>query len=328
MKILVATAIAFGFCFVGCSKLGGGGKTVPGVVTAYQPVTYYDHIRRDCGPGCKLLKMEAKNVSSDGTMDLTGDALVRYEFRNSNSTSKSKLEKVIITVPKVGGSRRPDKITMDRATRPYNTKINRATTAVGPKCKLSELWQAALGKGAGNKDVATVTYDQDGYLFEIKGKNVKLRFDKQCKLAWAPSKLVKPVKDYPGVASLAPEGAELTGLTARQVRSDGTADTSSDPAWVRYTFHWTAPLKRAQEVQIWLRGGDVRIERKEMTLGAKPNVIAPPKCAFSDLWQTALQNKASKDQTAQITYEGKSYSFRQESPRLSLEFDAECKLKK
>jgi hypothetical protein len=350
MKVLLLAGLAVGVSGLGCDALGlaSGQNSPPGVVTAYKPVTYYDRIRRDCGSGCKLLKMVAKNVASDGTMDLTKTGLVTFEFKNLKrtkkvkvkgkkkkkkaskvvSSGKGKYEKVIITVPKIGGSSRVNKMVMGRSTRTYNVRTTHSATVKGPTCKVLDLWKQALAKGADGAYLANITYDRDGYLFEIKSKGFKMAFNQQCKPSWAPSKLVRPVQDFSGVASLAPKNAEFTELTARQVRSDGTADTSLDPAWVRYRFFWTEPLKRTEEVAIMLRGGGVRKNRRFLTLGVKPKGVPAPTCKFSDLWQTALKKGAGKDRTAQITYDGKGYGFRQENPQLILEFDLECKLKK
>jgi len=336
MKVLVAIALTIGACCVGCGMLGGGGKSPPGLPTAYKPIKWYDSIRRTCGSGCKLLDIVAKNVASDGTMDLTSGALVRYEFKNlkrttkskSKSKDKNKYERVVITIPRVGSSTRIDKVIMDRATHSIDATHNRSRTVIGPKCELSKLWQLAMTKGADRKDLAEITYDRDGYLFEIEGKKLSLRFNRQCQLAWTPGKLVKPVQDYPNAASYAPEGAEFSELMAREVRSDGTADTSSDPAWVRYKFFWTQPLKPTEEVEVMLRGGGLKMSRKDIVQGSKPKGIPAPTCKFSELWKTALENKADKSKPARITYDSAGYAFRQESPLLSLKFDTSCKLKK
>ena len=350
MKVLLSAGLLIAVVCVGCDSLGlGGGKnSPPGVVTAYRPVTHYDRIRRDCGSGCRLLKMVAKDVASDGTMDLTKTGSVVFEFKNLKGKKKVKIkgkkkdkkakkvvssgngkyEKVIITIPEIGGSKLPTKMGMGRSTRPHNVSITQSTTVKGPQCKVVDLWKLALAKGADSAYLAKISYDRNGYMFEIASKGFKLAFDQQCKPLWAPSKLVRPVQDFSGVASLAPPNAEFTELTARQVRSDGTADTSSDPAWVRYKFFWTAPLKRTEEVEIMLRGGGIRKNRSFLALGAKPKGVPAPKCTFSDLWQTALKKGADKDRTAQITYDSNGYGFRQENPQLILNFDLECQLKK
>jgi hypothetical protein len=359
MKMSLVVVLAVAAACSGCSKLGlgGRGKSPPGVVTAYEPVTYYDRIRRDCGSACKLIKMRATHISSDGKMDLTDKAKVVFEFRNRKSTlgkkrrksrfekksrernrkrrrksrrssrsssGKGKYERVIITIPKTGGSRRPDKMVIDQTTRPHNVKLTMSKTTIGPKCKMSELWKTALAKGADKAQLAQVTYDRDGYLFEIKNKGFKLLLDLHCKPLWTPSGPLQPVKDFPGVSSIAPEGAKFTGLMARVVRPDGTADTSTKSAWVRYQFVWQKPLKRMEKMEIMLRGGEIRRNRSFLPLGSKPKEIPPPKCAFSDLWQKALKKGADKNKTARIAYDITGYSFRQEDPLLTLGFSTEC----
>lgn len=361
MKMSLVVVFSVATVFSGCSKLGlgGGGKSPPGVVTAYEPVTYYDHIRRDCGSACKLIEMTATHVPSNGKLNLTDKARVVYEFRNmkralgdkrrrdrfdkkdrkdnklkkksrrsrSTSSGTGKYERVIITVPKIGGGRRPDKMVMDRTSRPHNVKLTMSKTTIGPKCKMSELWKVALAKGADKAELAKITYDRDGYRFEIKNKGFKLMFDLHCRPLWTPSGPLRPVKDFLGMASIAPQGAKLTELTAREVRSDGTADISSDPAWVRYTFFFQRPLKRMEKMEIMLRGGEIRKSRSFLPLGSKPKEIPPPMCAFADLWQQALKKGANKDKAARIVYDIAGYSFRQEDPLLTLGFDTACKPK-
>ena len=354
---------------VGCSK--SPKNRPPGEITAYKPVTYFGKLRRNCGGGCKVLKMVAKGVAATGTMDLTDNkVLVTIEFKKpkgskavkrskkrkipkgetkaqkkkrkkrekaerkaekkakkSAAANKGKYERQVITIPKIGGSRKHSKIVMGFASRPHNVPSKHATTVMEPKCKMLDLWNMAQEKGANPADLATVTYDRDGYLFELA--NFKMAFDLQCKPRWKPSdsKSLRPVESFAGAASVAPKSAEFSELVARQVNAEGIALTSSDTAWVRYKFFWEEPLKSPEEVQIWLRDGELRKDRKFMTLGSKPLGITPPTCKFSQLWTTALEHGADKAKTAAITYNNSGYVFRQEDPILSLKFGADCKMR-
>ncbi len=51
-----------------------------------------------------------------------------------------------------------------------------------PTCAFADLWKTALEQGAPKEAVATITYDERGYAFVIRGTNIRHHFNQECEL--------------------------------------------------------------------------------------------------------------------------------------------------
>lgn len=172
-----------------------------------------------------------------------------------------------------------------------------------------------------------------------------------------------PVERLSEVQAHAGPDTRLTEIEARLVKSDGTLDLMADysPApRVEYTFYHVldtpppnvAPTGATQWYEqvtvdayepgqrrfVSSMGGDINMEYIYYNQGldkevgsptsSKPSqeFVEPPTCHFSDLWATAIQEGASPEYVADITYDDDGYEFRIRDAQIRLNFNTNCQL--
>ncbi|MCA0452389.1 MAG: hypothetical protein LCI00_00215 [Chloroflexi bacterium] len=173
-----------------------------------------------------------------------------------------------------------------------------------------------------------------------------------------------PVAGYAGVLDHAGTGAQLVGIDAYYVRSDGTMDltaTYSPAPHAEYNFMrelsepppnappigaggantdpWYEPVeielsKPGQWWSVSSSSGDYSYVNQGMMRdvnsavnGLSSPVIEPPACSFADLWAIALTKDAPAEAVAIIEYDVEGYDFSISGLSINLEFGMDCKLK-
>ena len=174
----------------------------------FDPFIGLEQARALAGENARLISINAYYVRSDGTMDLNASYTPRtnYEFVReiprpedappvgvAGSTNGQWYEPLTIEVYRPG-SRRYVSITSggSRVSFDYTNEgmvrdVDSPTTSFSgelvddPTCTTKQLWAIALENDAPQDAVATITYDVDGYDFNISGV-VHLDFTPNCKL--------------------------------------------------------------------------------------------------------------------------------------------------
>jgi hypothetical protein len=194
-------------------SLMGDGGTVdpPGDPRAFDPVARYAEVAAFAGPGVALLRMQAEQVRSDGSLDLGADyqpaPRAQYEFVREVPPPAN--------APPLGAGAPADgrwhqRIEVD-LSRPgrlrYVRKVGkggiletqyvlrgmerREGGATGsavepgiapPTCPLQGLWKLALAQGVPANAVARIEYDRDGYDFGVRDTRWSLHFAADCSL--------------------------------------------------------------------------------------------------------------------------------------------------
>ena len=181
----------------------------PGDPTKFDPIARFSEIEQFAGPNMKLLSMEADFVKPDGTMDLKASydpgPHTTYAFVHGvpppkdappvgagGSASGTWLEPVTVTVSRPGQFRSYSSVSANSSVsyQYFDLGMQReaddvtadvpGTIVAEPICKLSDLWSAAIEQGAPKNSVATITYDNDGYAFDINDANFEMKFDDHC----------------------------------------------------------------------------------------------------------------------------------------------------
>jgi hypothetical protein len=161
------------------------------------------------GPDALLVEITAYYVRSDGTMDLYASysPRVNYEFVRkiprpedappvgvAGSTNGQWYEPITVEVYKPGSHRSVSTISGgSRVSYSYvnegmvRDKDSPTTSEPGeilpvPECTTQQLWEMALRKDAPRDAVASITYDADGYDFNITSV-ISLEFTSNCKLS-------------------------------------------------------------------------------------------------------------------------------------------------
>ncbi|HVO41555.1 MAG TPA: hypothetical protein VMT34_02975 [Aggregatilineales bacterium] len=177
-----------------------------------------------------------------------------------------------------------------------------------------------------------------------------------------------PVASFAAVSAFAGSDAQLTSISAANVRSDGTLDlnaTYSPAPRVDYEFvhevprpadappvgaggTGTGPWYEPVTIEVYQPGARRHVTRigggvstsfdyvndgmtrdtDSPTTSLSDPIVVAPKCGFADLWKVALQNDAPKDAVARIDYKAAGYSFSISALKVYLQFDLDCRLKK
>ena len=186
-------------------------QAVPGNASSFDPFAAYPGVQAFAGADAQLLEITADYVRSDGTMDLTATYKpapnVEYKFvhvvpRPANAppvgaggtTSGPWYEPISINAYQPGqrrtvttlknGIRTTFQYVNDGMTREVDDPTTTLSSSIipEPKCSPADLWKIALTQDAPRDAVAIITYNAEGYSFEISGALVNLDFDQNCAL--------------------------------------------------------------------------------------------------------------------------------------------------
>ncbi len=175
-------------------------RPVPGKLTSFDPIAAYAQVSSYAGADAWLLKMDATNVRSDGTLDLSATyepaPNVRYTFARpapapkgvgpigvGNNSGGAYRQELILTAEKpmrrtvtryTNGTRTTDRFQTEGLWRderdPESLAADRAVDlgrVASPTCSLATLWKVAVEHGVRTDAVARVTYDTSVYSFRI-----------------------------------------------------------------------------------------------------------------------------------------------------------------
>lgn len=165
----------------------------------------------------------------------------------------------------------------------------------------------------------------------------------------------------PEAQAYAGEGAQLMEIDSRFVNADGTQNFAAGyepPAATTYTFVKTVPspenapptgvdeyyqevkveaLNPGQTRHITSRGGGINLDywvtnkgfiRSASSPSARMSgeVVDPPACSYTDIWQKAIETGVSSEAVANITYDEDGYRFQISAAGVWLDFDHDCNL--
>jgi hypothetical protein len=168
-----------------------------------------------------------------------------------------------------------------------------------------------------------------------------------------------PIANFAAIKAYAGEGAQLTGLDAYYVHSDGTLDLTAD-YYPRLDLEFVIPTTRPANAPPIGAGGSVDDEWfipveidiyqpgqwRKVTSGSNSytyvnrgmqrdvddptssdqTILPDPTCSFADLWAVALTKDAPSEAVAIIDYDQSGYSFRISDVSINLYFNMQCKL--
>jgi hypothetical protein len=164
----------------------------------FDPIAAYPSVAEHAGYEAKLLRMEARYVRDDGTIDVEASninvhqAVVQYDFVRPIIPPNPRAHFTGITEsllpPSIEWLRDWDGL----AVRPVKVGgLYLTATAAGddapshaipfPVCSFALLWSRAKERGAPPSTTATITYDAAGYDVRIDGTQLRLVFDQQCR---------------------------------------------------------------------------------------------------------------------------------------------------
>jgi hypothetical protein len=193
-----------------------GTTTISGDPSAFDPLAGYADAAafaagEDNPENVLLLEMDAAYVRADGTMDLNATYSpapnTTYTFLRSiprpedapppgvagTSASGDWFEVIDIRAFEPGQRRRVTQrgsVNVDyyytnegmtRIIQDRTNDVDMEDIVPAPTCALTDLWEVALARGAPENAVAVISYDADGYQFNIVGEMV-LRFNANCQL--------------------------------------------------------------------------------------------------------------------------------------------------
>lgn len=200
--------------------------------------------------------------------------------------------------------------------------------------------------------------------FLIQGVNsyIETEIEETTPFSGDPS-MFDPVNAYNEVQAQAGSDTLLTEIDATMVKSDGTLDLTAEykPApHVTFTFYelldtppedapptgasqWYQRVKiEAYQPGQWRhvisRGGEINMEYSYQNKGldkdistptsSKPSqeFIDPPSCHFSEIWEKAIEQGASPEYVANISYDEDGYAFIIRDTKIRLQFDTNCQL--
>ncbi len=161
-----------------------------------------------------------------------------------------------------------------------------------------------------------------------------------------------PIAAYPSALEYAGQGAQLVSVAALYVGQDGTMDLTATPSpspTAIYTFvreskdpkatganyetitvmvaepYRTVSFGAGEENDTYVCRG---MDRTVSHGGNIPAIAVPaPACPIAPMFGQALQRGAAPGALANVLYGPGGYSFTITSPRLSLQFGMDCKLK-
>jgi hypothetical protein len=188
-------------------------SSIEGDTTNYNPIEQFDQVSEIAGPNAQLTEITAKRVKFNGTLDLEAEYKpgpeVTFKFfqevpapedapppgaiRNSDGQW---YEKITITASKPGtwghvtsnsGGVQSEYQYVNLGLKkdvssPRNSKPGEEINT--PQCQFKDFWNEAIKQGATPDAVSDITYDEDGYTFELNTQNtqLKLEFDQNCQL--------------------------------------------------------------------------------------------------------------------------------------------------
>lgn len=200
--------------------------------------------------------------------------------------------------------------------------------------------------------------------FVIQGANsyIETELEQTASFSGDPT-MFDPVARYDEVHAHAGEGTLLTEINASLVKSDGTLDLMAQykPApHVIYTFyrvldeppedapptgadHWYQKIEveayePGQRRHVTTRGGDINLDyiyynkgldkEEKSPTSSKPSqeFIDPPSCSFGQIWAAAIEQGASPEYVANMTYDEDGYEFVIRDATIRLKFDRDCQL--
>ncbi len=194
---------------IGCAKLvvalgGGGGESIPGDLTRFDPVARAPAMRGRVGAGYALQRLQAFGVRLDGTVNMKEERFepkVDYSFVRAEgppadqpplgaggSIAREWHRDAHVDVSRPGGhetwqngSQHGGVILRGVLKSEGSPSPGAASHIAGdPRCPLSKLWDLARTAGAPADAVAAVDYDDTGYELTIQGTQVRVRLDADC----------------------------------------------------------------------------------------------------------------------------------------------------
>lgn len=176
----------------------------PESITAFNPTRVLPEVQRYAGANAELVKFEAYFVRSDGTMDFTAEYRPRltYTFVRKRTTKdtapigtgqKGRAYEIIEvevreptwihTSTSSGGVKKETTEHhkgMNRTARDGSESDWKERTSL-PACGVEKVWKAARKDAGASKDaVATITWDHEGYEFQIDDLDIRARYDGDC----------------------------------------------------------------------------------------------------------------------------------------------------
>jgi hypothetical protein len=168
-----------------------------------------------------------------------------------------------------------------------------------------------------------------------------------------------PIANFATIKAYAGSGAQLTGMDAYYVRSDGTLDLTADyypRVDLDFVIPTTAPANAPPigaggsadgewyipvEVDIFQPGQWRKVSSSgrsytymnrgmqrdvEEPTSSERTILPDPACSFADLWAVALTKDAPSGAVAMIDYDASGYRFYISDVSISLQFDMDCQL--
>jgi hypothetical protein len=212
---IVAAVAAFALFMCGIfaftTLVLAGSRPLPGTAARFDPVATFPAVAAVAGDGARLVRLDARFVGSDGTLDLTA----RYRPGPSVEYRFARPAPAPADAPPLGAGRQPGGVwfvpvevtasrpwqwrSVSRSRGGFRTRYQYVDLGLSqrerdvetapadrfvpaPGCSFAELWRQARENGAPPEAVATVRYDVSGYRFEIGGTPVDLRFGPDCRL--------------------------------------------------------------------------------------------------------------------------------------------------
>lgn len=213
--ILAAIVVPVGLFVVapllGVNVFGEDTREVPGDPSAFDPILHYDELTAYAqgeAESVGLVELEAYYVRRDGTLDLTAENYmprVELEFVipvprpadappiGAGGSADDRYEQQVTisawrpgqmrTVTRTGGgvSTTYTYKHLGLARDVDDPRKATAETIPAPTCTFKQLWDVAVERGAPAEAVAIITYNEDGYDFNISDAGVFLRFDADCR---------------------------------------------------------------------------------------------------------------------------------------------------
>ncbi|MBK9124287.1 MAG: hypothetical protein IPM16_14375 [Chloroflexi bacterium] len=196
---------------LGVNVFGEDTREVPGDASNFDPIATYGELAAYAQGDAEtvgLIEIEAYYVRRDGTLDLTaenymprvdlefvipvprpadappvgagGSADDRYEQRVTIAAWRpGQIRSVTRTGGGVSTSYTYKHLGLERDV--DDPRKATAETIPAPTCTFKQLWDVAVERGAPAEAVAIITYDEDGYEFNISDVGVFLRFDTDCR---------------------------------------------------------------------------------------------------------------------------------------------------
>ena len=201
---LVAVGLPLMISGVGAALLQIDTTPAPGEPERFRPVEHYGAIADFAGGNVRLIRMNAKYVKADGTIDLTADYEPDVEFRFVRGRAVQRDAPRGVTGPVEGLESVSVQVTapwtfeeessntrtsgshwvVNRGLRRYTGRLTvQQDTTSPPKCTLGAIWKAAAAAGAPTDAVATISYFGDVYHFRIDAgdRPFTMQLDADCR---------------------------------------------------------------------------------------------------------------------------------------------------